>query len=107
MTSDTPIGPSETEKALLARLTRPIPVRVQRELQVCVDMDVFAASLDSTRAAFEAALSRPDEMSRYASPSAVQASWNESLAALKAAFEETDRFGQALIRSIKVMLALE
>jgi hypothetical protein len=107
LTSEIPEGRSDQEKAYLARLARPMPLRVQRELDVCIDMDQFHAALDGTRAVLNAVLTRPAEMSPYASPAALQAGWKDSLAELQVSFEKTDQLGQALIRSIKVMLALE
>lgn len=107
MTPEIPDGLSDAEKAILARFARPIPLRVQRELAVCGAMDEFHAALDGTRAILSTALARPTEMSPYASPAAIQASWKDSLTELQVSFERMDQHAMALIRSIKVMLALE
>lgn len=105
--SKTPNDLSDEAKALIARVSRPLPLRVRREMDVCVDMDQFAAALDGTRAIVSSVLTRPTDMSPYASPAAIQASWKDSLAELQASFEKTDERALALIHSIKVMLVLE
>ena len=107
MTSEIPDGLSNQEKALLARVNRPMPLRAQRELAVCIDMDQFELVLDGFRAVLSTATSSAADMSPYASPAALQAGWKDSLAELKASFEKADQQAQALIRSIKVLLVLE
>ena len=107
MTSQTPEGHSDEAKALIARLSQPMPLQARRELDVCVKMDHLAAALHGTRAVVTAALSRPGEMSPYASQAALRDGWKDGLAELETSFEKTDQLAQALIHSIKVMLALE
>ena len=92
---------------MLARLTRLMPARARRELEVSIDLENLTEALDGIRAVLAAAQGRPGEMSRLASPAAVQARWRDSLAELQTSFERTDERAQALIRLIKVMLALD
>ena len=102
-----PDGLSDEERAYFERLTRPMPLRARRELDVCIEMDQFHAGLDRTRVVLEGLLARPEEISPNASPTAVQAAWRECMTELKVSFGKTDQHGLQLIRAIKVMLALE
>ena len=78
LTSEIPDGLSEQEKALLARVNRPMPLRAQRELAVCIGMDQFELVLDGFRAVLSTATASAADMSPYASPAALQAGWKES-----------------------------
>lgn len=103
----TPVSFSKEEEALLVRLTRPLPLRVRREMDVCLDMDQFAAALEELHAVMTSVSSRPMAVSPYASALSVQTSWADSVTELNASLGKTDQLAQALIRSIKVMLVLD
>lgn len=106
MPSDTSNGPSDDERALRARLSRPIPERVRREMDVCANMDFFEAALNEHHAVMSAVVCRPAAVSRFASADAVQTCWRDSLAELQASLGKADRSALTLTRSIKVMLGL-
>lgn len=91
----------------MAKATDCPSTRKARFKAVSSDVNALAAAMEQTRADLETAQCRPREMSRYASRSALEASWRDSLAELRVTFDRADECAQALIRSIKAALALE
>ena len=107
MTDKHPVIVPGTEDTVRARLARPMPHQVRRELDACICIDQLGETLTRTRAALEAAVAAAEAMSSKAPASVVQAGWKASLAEVVVMFDQADAHGRATIKAVRVILALE